>query len=134
MQIIDDWLRRKLGDFCMLRHPATVTHEWKRITGRLLCAGVTLSATPANDFSFVSHVQWPVTASGRYEQCVVDGILDALLAPRGHRSAALGVTVILEQIVWHEEGAVPLAFYMAAREATQKLVDGNIGEQAVSEV
>ena len=61
-------------------------------------------------------------------------VSNGLLAPRGHKSAALGVTVILEQIIWHEEGAVPLAFYMAAREATQKLVDGNIGEQVVSEV
>ena len=131
MQVIDDWLNRKLSDFYVLREPVTVTHEWKRMASRILCASVTLSAIPANKFSFVSRIQWPISASARYEECVVDGILDALFAPRGQISALLGVTVILEQIIWHEEEAVPGAFYMAAREATQKLIEGNIGEKAV---
>ena len=131
MQIVDDWLKRKLSDFYMILQPATVTHEWKRMAGRILCASVTLSATPAKDFSFVSRVQWPVKASGLYEEYVIDGIFDALVAPRNQGLAVLGIAVVLEQINWHEEGAVPLAFYMAAREATQKLIEGNIGDKAV---
>lgn len=131
MQIIDVWLSRKLNGYYLLRQPGTVTHEWKRMAGRILCASVTLSATPASNFSFVSRVQWPATTSSRYEECIIDGILDALIAPKGHISALLGVAVILEQIAWHEEGAVPLAFYMAAWEATQKLLEGNIGEKGV---
>lgn len=131
MQIIDDWLNRKLNRFYLLQQPATATHEWKRQTGRILCASVTLSAMPASNFSFVSRVQWPTIKSDRYEECVVDGILDALIAPRGHTSAVLGIAVILEDIEWQEEGAVPMAFYMAAREATQKLVEDNIGDKAV---
>ena len=129
-RFIDDWLNRKLSDFYTLRQPATVTHEWKRMAHGELHASVTLSATPANHFSFVSRIQWPVTASSRYEECIVDGIPDALFAPRGQISAILGVSVILEQMIWYEEGGVHWAFYMAAREATQKLIEGNIGEKA----
>jgi len=130
MQLVDDWLDRKLQSYRLLDHPATVTHEWKRMTGRVLRAGLTLSARPAEAFSFTSAVEWPVPEVSRYEQMVVDGVLDALIAPAGWAEPVLGAAFVLEEIQWDAEGSVALAFYMAAREAAQIIIEGKIGRRA----
>lgn len=123
MQQLYDWLDRKIrARRFRLRAPTRATETFRRCTGpRFLFGQVTLSAVPANEFSYSSRATWPVGEQVRlYEDCVLEGILDVIIV-QGHEPV-LGVAVTLEEIAWHEVESCALAYRMAAQQAMQQIL------------
>ena len=123
MQQLYDWLDRKIrGRRFRLREPAHATETFQRITGpRCLFGQVTLSAVPANEFSYSSRVSWPAGEQVQlYEDSVLEGILDVIIVQRPE--PVLGISVTLEQIKWHEVDSCALAYRMAAQQAIQQIL------------
>jgi hypothetical protein len=132
MNQLHDWLERKIkARRRRLRMPASATDTFCRPVGpRGLFGQVTLSAIPASEFSYTSRVTWPVDEQVQlYEDCVLDGILDALIAQQP--DPVLGIAVTLEKIAWHEIDSCALAYRMAAQQ-TMKLVLGAGGCEFVA--
>ena len=113
------WMARKFSRRQMhLRELASVTSTFRGHNGsRPVFGEVMLSAAPSKTFSFASCVTWP--AGGNYEECVLDGILDVLVASDFH--PICGVRFTLENIGWNED-SVPMGYYFAAREAARKIL------------
>lgn len=89
MKAIDRWIERKLHE----QHPSikeavTIAEEYKKVTGgRSLYAQITLSAIPSPSFSFQSKAHWPRES---YDEDVIIGILDVLLATRNQNGGPAG--------------------------------------------
>jgi hypothetical protein len=129
MQTISDWfLRKTKGPIASLREVTRVTEEWKRSTGRMHYACITLTAYPALSFEFVSaETAWPSEeARVEFEHYVLDGIVSELLASPG--PSALGVRIVVEATVVHEVDSNGNAFYQASKQATAKLLQGSTGQ------
>jgi hypothetical protein len=123
MQQLHDWLERKLrAPQRRLREPMKATEEFRRHTGpRCLFGKVTLSATPAAEFSYMSRVRWPAGEQAQlFEDCVLDGILDVLVIEQTY--PVLGVAVALEKMDWHEVDSCALGYGMAARQAMRRII------------
>jgi hypothetical protein len=97
MGIFEEWLARKLDrGGCTLRERRIVEEEYFRIHG------------PRSSF----------------ERAVLDGILDELLTDdSGYLVTKARFT--LQVIGYHQVESCPAAFYLAARAAVSKIVDGN---------
>jgi len=91
MQLLHDWLDRKIrARRRRLRVPARAMEVFRRHTGpRCLFGQVTLSAVPANEFSYSSRVAWPAGEQVQlYEDCVLEGILDVIIVQRSEPGLA----------------------------------------------
>ena len=121
-EILRSWAERKLNRYYAIERPAQANEVWQRQTNGQMYARVVLSARPAESFSFRCQVTWPDKAAS-FEQAVLDGILDALCA---RFMPVLGAAFVLEDIRLDERTSTVIAFYMAARQATEKIIKGNI--------
>ena len=129
MQTIRDWFLRKTGGpIASLREVTRATEEWKRSTGRLHYAQITLVAYPAQSFEFASaEAAWSSEeVKSEFEHYVLDGIVSELLANPG--PPALGVRIVVESTVVHEVDSNGNAFYQASKRATAKLLEGTTGQ------
>jgi elongation factor G-like protein len=119
MKQISYWLERKLSQqVLILKESVTVTQEYKKVTGgRSFYAKIVLSSKPANSFSFTSEAIWP---EEKCDDDVLTGILDVLLS--SDKRSVLGCEFILEEIVWHEIDSNGYAYYIAARQATERVL------------
>lgn len=117
---VQRWIARKFSRYSMgLRETVSVTSSFHEHTGvRCVFGEVTLSAAPSKTFGFVSRVAWP--AGGNFEECVLDGILDVLMSADFH--PICGAKFTLEKIGWNEVDSVPVGYYLAARDATRKIL------------
>jgi hypothetical protein len=132
MKQLNEWFERKLrARRYRLRTNARAMETWSRCTGpRNLFGQVTLSATPADEFSYFSRVSWPDKEQFQmYEDCVLDGILNAILIQR--TDPVLGVAVTLEEIAWNEIESCALAYGMAAQQAMNKVLSAG-GSEPIS--
>ena len=128
MQHLYNWLERKIrGERRRLLQPARAVSEFRRHTGgRTVFGHVTLSATPATEFSYTSRVTWPAGERVQlYEDCVLDGILDVIIVQ--HTFPVLGLAVTLEEISWHEIDSCALGYGMAARQAIERILSPERG-------
>jgi hypothetical protein len=75
---------------------------------------------PAESFSFSSKAKWPT--SDNYESDVLDGVLDALVGSGFY--LCLGVSIILEEMGWHDVDSAPVAYYEAARQTILSYLSG----------
>jgi hypothetical protein len=81
---------------------------------------VTLSAVPADEFSYSSRVAWLAGELVQlYKDCVLEGILDVIIVQR--TEPVLGIAVTLEEIAWHEVDSCAFAYRMAAQQAMQQI-------------
>jgi hypothetical protein len=129
MQTISDWfLRKTRGPTGSLREVARATEEWKRSTGRLHYAQITLVAYPAQSFEFVSpEAAWSSEeVRSEFEHDVLDGVVSELLANPG--PPTLGIRIVVEATVSHEFDSNGNAFYQASKRATAKLLEGSTGQ------
>ncbi len=119
--IFYQWLDRKLDrDIFLLREPRSVSEKYLRITGpRCLYGEIVLRAAPSQTFEFKSEVTWPYPGDN-YDNYVLEGILDTLLSD--NLRYVLGASFVLEQIKWHEVDSCAIAYYHAARQATEKIL------------
>ncbi|MCP4538679.1 MAG: hypothetical protein GY832_16210 [Chloroflexi bacterium] len=120
MKYLEQWFSRKTArSYAYLSEPATVKYTHHVHTGpRYIYGEVTLSASPAESFSFVSPVDWPENCN--YNDYVLDGILDVLMMV--DFMPLLGVAFELETIGWHNVDSVPVGYYFAAKEATRRIL------------
>ena len=128
MDTIQTWFdRKKNGQIASIRETVRVTEEWKRSTGRMHYAQVSLTAYSSQSFEFSSAVgAWPSEESRmEFESYVLDGVVSELLASPA--PPVLGIRVVVESVSVHEEHSNGNAFYQAARCATSKLLEGETG-------
>ncbi len=124
-EYLQQWLRRKTSQRYMLLNEARTIMQAYHDTAspRHLFGEVTLTATPAEDFSFVSKAKWPAV---KFDILVLDGILDVLVT---HEHAPiLGLAVTLDKVGWEQADSAPMGYYLAARQATEKLLYLDNGE------
>ena len=120
------WLDRKLqGRRWRLVKPMRVTREWRRIYGpRGAYARVTISAEPADVFSFSAEGAWRNDDDRQeYEPYVLDGIAHFLVA--GAREPVLGLRLTLESTDVHDVDSNGNAFFEATKEALQLILRGD---------
>jgi hypothetical protein len=117
MKELESWLKAKTSRKYSLKEPMTVTGEYKLVSCHSMYGKVVLSARPAASFSFSSVAVWPDES---YEQAVIRGILDILLA--ADFNSVLGVEFLLEEIDWHEMDSCEFGYYRAARNATEEIL------------
>ena len=73
-------------------------------------AGVEISLSPANDYSFHSQITWPKeNYSDAVEKGVIDGLLEIQIDPK------LGIKINLLNIEFHEYSSGPGSFYEATK-------------------
>lgn len=122
MTIFGEWFARKLARRpCSIREAKTVEEKFVKAYGpRGAFAWVRLKGEPAQAFGFRSLAAWP-EQSEKYDEAVVDGILDELLAS-GLGQVTTKVLFTLEEIRWHDVDSSRQAFYSAARGAVQKIL------------
>jgi hypothetical protein len=116
---LQGWISRKLqGEPYRPLRERTISHQWHKLTGRELYGSVTLHVVPSEEFRFVDNAAWPEQREV-FSQCVLDGILDALLIDLGAPPGK--ATFVLEAIEWRKGSSVPRAYGEAAREAVGEL-------------
>jgi hypothetical protein len=123
MQLLHDWLARKAGGRSYrLRVPVRVTETFRKYTGpRYIFGQVTLSAVPASEFGYSSQVDWPVGESAQlYEDSILEGILDVILAQRA--TTVLGIAVTLEEVAWDQVESCAYGYRMAAQQAMHQIL------------
>jgi len=119
---IDRWYARKLnGRLKRLKAPCRTTQEFVRHAGLGKYAKLTISAEPADSFSFCSDAAWATEADREeFEPYVLDGILDLLMV--GPSDPILGVRIVLESAITRPVESNGASFYLAARAATQEII------------
>jgi hypothetical protein len=130
MLSLQDWFTRKTqGEFLCLARRTRATEEWKRSTGRQHFARVTLEAEPAKTFEFSSEPSaWQSQQSKQeLEHYVLEGVVAELLL-RNAAPPILGVRIVLTAAVVDSEASNGNAFFMAAKAATARLLQGADGE------
>ncbi len=130
MPSLQDWFTRKTGSrFLCLARKTQATEEWKRSTCHPHFARVTLEAEPAEAFEFRSDSgAWRSEASkDEFEHYVLDGVVAELLL-RNAAPPILGMRIVLTCAVVDDEASNGNAFFMAAKGATAKLLQGLDGE------
>jgi hypothetical protein len=123
------WLTSKTNRHtCSLAAEARATEEWRRSTGRLHYAKVSLAAYPTSSFEFASAPNaWPSEEDKQeYESYVLDGIVSELLSTAA--PAVVGLRVVLESAVVRSHESNGNAFYQAAKLATARLLQGPTGQ------
>ena len=125
LSVFDAWLARKLNRRRgTLRAAKTVEEKFSRIYGpKADFAWVMMTGEPSGEFGFRSLAAWPEDPA-EYEDDVLDGILDELLAS-GAGMTVLNARFTLEEIKWHPVDGNRHAFYRAARAATQAILSIN---------
>ena len=86
---------------------------------RVQYAKVGISASPSPHFSFQSTAVWP---EANYENAVRRGILEVLTVA-GYVDSSFGANFVLHEIDWHPIDSTEYAFLMAAKQATQQILD-----------
>ena len=121
---IGSWLDRKLAlQPLALNEPRSVTERHTRIYGPLgEFAAVSLSATPSEAFSFVSHANWP---RENYDTAILDGILDIFLCV-GVSGVGSGAAFFVDSIEWHDVDSNAVAYYHASKAATKAIIADNL--------
>ena len=111
------WTQRRLArGWFKLKVPRTETHEMhKHLGGRSIYGYVSLSAEPADTFSFRSTALWDPED---YTDFVLDGVLDALFPSV---NPIFGVAVVLTEVRWHEIDSCAAAYQVAATEAMKRI-------------
>ena len=130
MLSLQDWFTRKTqGKYLRLAQRTRATEEWKRSTGRQHFARVTLEAEPAETFEFRSELgAWQSQQSKEeFEHYVLEGVVAELLL-RNAAPPILGFRIVLTAAVVDSEASNGNAFFMAAKAATAKLLQGVDGE------
>ncbi|HXT10655.1 MAG TPA: hypothetical protein VN873_03765 [Candidatus Angelobacter sp.] len=128
---LHDWLDCKIRSHrYRLRVPARAAETFRRHTGpRYVFGQVTLSAVPAEGLGYSSRVTWPAGEQVQlYEDCVLEGILDAIILQP--IEPVLGIAVTLEEIAWHEVDSCAGAYHMAAQQAMQQILSAGGRELA----
>lgn len=112
-----------------IREPRRVTFRHYRVLGpRSESAVVVMRFEPAETFSFASNVRWPAGEhSPLYHECLIDGLLDELLA-RDIEPFVTGIHVVLDAIEFNAIESSPHAFYLAARGAVREAL--GIGDKS----
>jgi hypothetical protein len=113
-ELLEQWWRGKLetaGE--PFRGFITIGYEYDKVTGpRHQYAKVVLSASPAEEFSFISEAVWP---QENCEPIILQAILDVVFTTPGPPS---GIQFLLKEIGWHDLYSSEQCFYRAARSAT----------------
>jgi translation elongation factor EF-G len=133
MTAFEAWFGRKLKRRRLtVRQPREVRHVHKRPIGpRSYYAGIRLRVEPADEFSFASDAAWPEGERGdAYEQSILDGVLDELLA-RDVGPVVTHVKVAVLSIEFHPVDSSQHAFYEAARGAIREALRLEDGESNV---
>jgi hypothetical protein len=115
-----DWLTNKVEGlpWSSVREPRKVTHEWRRQTGgRTMAAGLTATIAPSPTFSLVVDA---VGAEDEYAAGAKNGVLTVLMSQSF--SPVLACAIDLTDLQVHPVDSSYAAFYMAAKEATEKLL------------
>lgn len=115
-----DWLTRKVEErpWSSAREPRTVIHEWRHVTGgRTMAAALTARITPSPRFALLVNA---ADVEGEYVAAAKDGVLTALLSQSF--CPVLACEIELTNLHARPVEASYAAFYMAAKEATEKLL------------
>ena len=101
-----------------LKEPLSVTSMYKRGACHIMYGKVTISAMPAQSFTFSSEASWPAES---YESAVRRGVIDGL-AESGV-SSDFGAAFVLKEIDWHEVDSCESGYYNAAKQATREIMN-----------
>lgn len=114
------WIEQKIAEtkHISLKETSVSSKFTKQLGGRGMFAEVTISARNSDEFSFISSADW--TRFENYDKAVLDGILTALFAQRSE--PFFGSAFTLESVVWHPVDSCYLAFFQAAKKATQEIL------------
>jgi hypothetical protein len=102
-----------------LAEPVNANAIYKTGACRVSYGKVALSASPASHFSFRSTVVWP---EANYESAVRRGILETLTLA-GYVDSSFGANFVLHEIDWHSIDSTEYGYFMAAKQATQQILD-----------
>lgn len=100
-----------------LKEPMSATSVYKRGACHTMYGKVTLSAEPAQSFTFSSEAFWPAES---YESAVRRGVVDGL-AEAGV-SPDFGAAFMLKEIDWHDVDSCESGYYNAAKQATREIM------------
>ncbi|MGJ7512664.1 hypothetical protein [Variovorax sp. GT1P44] len=115
-----DWLTNKVEGtpWSSVREHRKVTHEWKRHTGgRTMAAGLTASIAPSPTFSLSVDA---AGVEGEYVTGAKDGVFTVLMSQSF--TPVLACQIDLTALQVHPVDSSYAAFYMAAKEATERLL------------
>ena len=115
-----DWVANKVEGlpWSSVRVPRKVTHEWRRVTGgRTLAAGLTAAISPSLAFSLVVDAE---DVEQEYVAGAKDGVLTVLMSQSF--CPVLACAINLTDLQAQPAEASYAAFYMAAKETTEKLL------------
>ncbi|NRF72466.1 hypothetical protein HLB44_36505 [Aquincola sp. S2] len=111
-----------------MKREAAATEEWRRFTGRLHYAKVSLRAEPASTFELLSEPSAWIDDNWKqeFEPYVLEGVVSELLQHPG--TPVLGIRVFITATTIDEVASNGNSFYMAAKAATERLLQGPAGE------
>ena len=115
-----DWLTNKVEamPWSSVGEPRKVTHEWRRQTGgRTMSAGLTATIAPAPTFSLSADA---AGVEDEYVAGAKSGVLTVLMSQSF--TPVLACAIDLTDLQVHPVDSSYAAFYMAAKEATEKLL------------
>ena len=115
-----EWLERKaMYAGATVAGTRTVTKEYRRSTGRMLFAGITLTVSPANDLSVCFKVD---PGDKDYRAAIEDAIFCALLSQYKQPISRIAVTI--EDVKHDDIGSSYYTFKMATSEAIHEALVG----------
>lgn len=123
IKLINDWYKHKLDSQpLVLKSPVEVTEEYHVHTGgRSIHGKVRLLGEPNDTFYFTSLVTWPDKGHEEtYDKMVMHGVIDVLLTYTD--TPILGVSIVLQEVGWHDVDSCAIGYYKAARKATEMII------------
>ena len=124
MDIVKEWFERKLkGQWFRLDKPTEIVREFKKLAaGHIKYGKLTLSATPADEFSFHFDACCDEIRAldDRIEPHILAGVLDVAFGSL--HLPVLGVAFTVKNMEYHPVDSVPIAYYFCAREATKEIL------------
>ena len=125
-QLLDAWLQRKSsGPFFRLRETKLVEFEYKgpRFGHPSNYAKVRFQCDPGDELRLAARIDWPVGLPPDYCDALVMAIGNGVVeAAMGQEYPYRGCTMTLIAISWDDVSSSELAFYRAAKAATEDLV------------
>ena len=120
---IEVWFAsRTAGKVMRLKTACRFTEEYRRHTGgKDIYGKVVLSASPSDEFRFISYATWPDARSKEeMEDYVVSAILRRVLLEEYF--PVLGLRIVLEDVGWDAVNSCAIGYYLATEAAIGRIV------------